>query len=169
MLSEGFYDGEIKRAVAAKYNLSPRTVERYLRRARDQIIAESGRPLVEHQTKSLAFYCAVRRGTMTVQGPTGPIMQIATISERLRAQERIDQLMGLEAPTQIHHAGAVGGPILVKAMSDEDLDKDIAERQRKIAALTDLLRERPDGSSAAEDGGGGAAAVPDDAGAGPES
>jgi hypothetical protein len=86
LLGQGKYDGEVKKIVAAQFKLSPRTVERYLRRARDLIVADTGRDKQEHRAESYAFYVEVRGNAKALP------------KDRLRAQERIDKLLGLEEP-----------------------------------------------------------------------
>jgi hypothetical protein len=101
LLSEGRYDGEVKRQVAADFNLSPRTVERYLRRARDEMVAETGREPSEHRIDSYSFYRELRGNA-----------DLAT-RDRLKAQERIDKLLGLEAPTKLQHGADPDNPLPV--------------------------------------------------------
>jgi len=63
MLASGAYDGEVKRAVAKHFGISQRTDERYLRRARDIIVAESGNPLPNCEPNRWSFTsrCSRRR------------------------------------------------------------------------------------------------------------
>jgi hypothetical protein len=95
LLSQGRYDGEVKKAVAAHYRCSPRTVERYLRRARDELVAESGKGRDELRAEGYGFYREVRGNAN------------AETRDRLKAQERIDKLLGLEAPTKVDVATGV--------------------------------------------------------------
>jgi len=91
LLSRGFRDGEIKREVSNRYDCSPRTVERYLRRARDELADELGASRAEHKARSLDQYRAILRNP----GGTPPALLI-------KAQERIDKLLGLESPHKVH-------------------------------------------------------------------
>ena len=90
LLTRGFRDGEIKREVSTRYDCSPRTVERYLRRAREELALELGAPRAEHKARSLDQYRAILR-----TGGLAPALLI-------KAQERIDKLMGLESPHKVH-------------------------------------------------------------------
>jgi len=128
MIANGRYDGEIKRAVAAHFNASTRTVERYLRRARDEILAESGKPVIEHRAESLAFYQKVRAD-----------LKEAT-KDRLRAQERIDGLLALAMPSapQRHELSGPGG----KPMQTQDVPTDEAVMDAEIANLQERLARR---------------------------
>jgi hypothetical protein len=56
--------------------------------SRARLLEETGRSKEEHRGDALAFYESVIRA------------QDSTTLERLRAQERIDKLFGLEAPAQ---------------------------------------------------------------------
>ena len=76
--------------------MTDRTIERYLARARKKIRQATKKPPEWHRLRALKFYESV------VSGPD------AEMGERLRAQERIVKLLGLEAPTR-HHLGGNGG------------------------------------------------------------
>jgi len=94
MLSRGFRDGQIKKRVAAFYGCSPRSVERYLRRAREMLCDElagvdgGGRDI--HRAQSLDFYRSVMRADETNH------------QLKMKAQERIDKILGLEQPVMVH-------------------------------------------------------------------
>ena len=95
LMSLGYHDGQIKRTVSGRYNVSPRSTEIYLGRAR-QVLRETaeGEPQ-EHRGRSLNVYAKV------VRDPT------ATNFERIKAQSRIDKILGLEAPQRIEHSGGI--------------------------------------------------------------
>lgn len=67
-------------------DLSPRTIEGYLARARTRILAEAQRTKDEMRADSRAFYDAVTRDPQ------------ADHRSKLIARERIDRLFGLDAP-----------------------------------------------------------------------
>ena len=98
MLLEGKSDGQVKRAVAERFGLSPRTVERYLRRAREKMVESTGKPADALRAEALAVYQTI------IDDPE------AENRDRIKARERIDKLLGLE----IHHSFAgkleVSGP-----------------------------------------------------------
>lgn len=91
MIRGGAYDGQIKKACAKAFDVSPRTVEAYLRHARGKIIAESGKTREVHRAESFAFYQNVRANLELDAGT------------RIRACERIDRLLGLEAKTRFEY------------------------------------------------------------------
>jgi len=95
LMSLGYHDGQIKRTVAGRYSVSPRSTEIYLGRAR-QVLKETadGNPQ-EQRGCSLNVYAKV------VRDPT------ATNFERIKAQSRIDRILGLEAPQRVEHSGAI--------------------------------------------------------------
>jgi hypothetical protein len=75
------------------YGISGRTAERYLRAARKQIIARSGKSREEHFADALNFYESI------ISGPD------ATLRERMEAQHQLCVLLGLYAPRRLRHGG----------------------------------------------------------------
>ena len=145
LISAGHYDGEVKSKVATHFNLSPRTVERYLRRARDLMIKETGKPQIEHRAESLAFYQHVRK------------KHEEETRDRIRAQERIDKLLGLETPQRVEMSGPGGGPMEhdVVTMSRDEMIARVRALEAK--ALTDslvALPGRPDATPIETNGDG---------------
>lgn len=104
MVGQAYHDGEIKRLVSQKYNISPRSVERYIKRARDQIIAELGIPKVELRAQSAEFYRSVAHDAKQ------------KTRDRLRARERIDKLYGLDSPIMVSPTDPEGGPLTFAAL-----------------------------------------------------
>jgi len=85
LLAMGCRKSYIKKRLRKKYgDLDHATIERYLTRAREEILAATGVPRPEHRGWSLAFYGAIRSNLRF------------GAKERLKAQERIDKLLGLE-------------------------------------------------------------------------
>lgn len=99
LLRMGAYTGDIKRAIAAKYGCSTRSVEVPISRAREILVAESGRSREEHRAESLAFYSRMKGDDK------------AKDRDRLLAQERIDKLLGLESPNKTELSGPGGAPL----------------------------------------------------------
>ena len=119
MLDERAYDHQIFAAMKEKYDISRRTAQRYLSRARDERILRTQKPAEEHRVDAYEFYLSVTRD------------KNATAGEKVRAQNSIDKLLGLRRPVQTH-----GTQIQVsvtkdelKGMSDAELD----ELERRIA------------------------------------
>lgn len=129
--ASGMADGLVKRVVAVKYSISGRTVERYLRRARERMMAETGKAKETHRADLYTFLVRVMGNTKL--GPR----------DRLLAAKQIAELLGLNAPLRHEHTGAEGGPVKyqnVEEMTDEQLHAIIEE-------------------AVAEGGGGGAGGV----------
>jgi hypothetical protein len=112
MLAMGRHASEIKQAIAQEFYLSRRSVERYMKRARQEMIEHMDMPVKQHRSEALYFY-----HNMMNNPKSGP-------RERLRARERIDKLMGLDLPASIHDETLdfTLTPADIQAMSDEELD-----------------------------------------------
>lgn len=91
LLTRGFLESEIKRQLMGTYSISARTVENYLCRARERMLSNLALGKDEHRASALAFYRSIIRS------------ETSTISERLRAQQQICWMLGLNAAVQ-------GGP-----------------------------------------------------------
>lgn len=115
MMGLGYRDGQIKKAVAKKYDMSPRSVERYLRRARDQMREELGKSREDLRAESAEVYREVVRNA-------------DSFDARIKAQTRIDKLYGLESPLRHEHSGPEGSPIEVSRQDEEDAVAEIASR-----------------------------------------
>lgn len=89
LLCRRLYKGDIKRILAKKYSVCPRTCEDYIARARATLLTESGKTQEEHRLESLRFYESIIAGDGLGE---------STLRDRLHAQERIDKLFGLESP-----------------------------------------------------------------------
>lgn len=89
LLADGLRKSEIKLALKEQYQISARTAENYLARARERQLLELREERESHRASALAFYKRV------VSDPN------AKISDKLQAQKRIDQLLGLEVPFRV--------------------------------------------------------------------
>jgi len=94
LLSLGFQKGEIKRRFRERFSrdgehIGARTIERYLARARERLLSLTGKTGQEWTAESLAFYLA-----QSINPQARP-------REQILARERIDSLLGLDAPTRI--------------------------------------------------------------------
>ena len=92
MLSRGFRDGQIKRRLAAFYGVSSRTAQRDLARAREALRTELGGSLEDHRATSLDFYRSLLRSDS----------DDVPAAVRVKAQEAIDRLLGLNAPMKVN-------------------------------------------------------------------
>tara|TARA_R110002111_G_scaffold254461_2_gene320102 strand:- start:2887 stop:3387 length:501 start_codon:yes stop_codon:yes gene_type:complete len=86
MLGMGKLPSEIKQAIAREFHLSTRSVERYMRRARREMIQHMEMHVKEHRSEAFYFYHQLMNEPK------------ANLLVRLRARERIDKLMGLDLP-----------------------------------------------------------------------
>ncbi len=84
LLSLGKHLSEIKRAVVREYDLSSRSVERYIIRARREMTQRLEVPVEQLRAEAFFFYVSIINDNNSSQ------------RERLRARERIDKLLGLD-------------------------------------------------------------------------
>ena len=101
MLVEGRSKGEIIKTVKARYDVSTRSVESYLARARDANLKATDKTREEWRAEQLKKYLDISNN---------PEVQDR---DRLKALERIDKIIGLEqhAPYNVQLTGKDGGPI----------------------------------------------------------
>lgn len=113
LLGMGNYSSEIKQVVVQEYGLSTRSVERYITRARREMVQRTNVSFAEHRAE--AYYCY--RGILN--NPN------VTLREQLRARERIDKLFGLDSPAHIHRQSILNNLTAkqLQAMSDEEFEK----------------------------------------------
>jgi hypothetical protein len=130
LVIDGASTREIRRFAAEKTDwghVSPRTVENYIARAREQIIASSASEAGWHAAKALARYERLYWRS-SVKGDLGQCRQI---------EEAIVRLLGLSAPERHELSGPEGGPLQAKVdlslLTDEELETLEAIR-RKLAA-----------------------------------
>ena len=124
-LSKGYNTSQIKKALRAQGVKPARTCMAYIARARARLLAECGLRIEDHRAEALAFYRSVLRSD--------------TSSERGRilARERMDKILGLEAPNRTELSGPNGAPVQV---ADEvSLDHLSTETLRKLVRLADEL------------------------------
>lgn len=89
--------------------IAANTFEGYLGRARQQLLAELARTKEDMRASSLAFYQSVIGDDTTVR------------KDQIKAQERIDKLLGLEAPAEqnINVKGQTTAVIEYEATDDD--------------------------------------------------
>lgn len=112
LLSQGKHPSDIKRAINREYELSPRSVERYITRARREMIDHLEAPTNQLRSESFVFYLTIINDSRSSQ------------RERLRARERIDKLLGLDTPPHLRDETAYKGLTaeVIKNMTDEELE-----------------------------------------------
>lgn len=117
-LSSGMTKGEIKKELNREFGVNHRTVERYLARAREILIFELRENNDSHAARSLGFYRSVL-GNPNV-----------SIRDQIRAQERIDFMLGLHTDT--NPPSTVGATEYLTRVEIEqaidDLEKCLLER-----------------------------------------
>lgn len=101
LLARRIYKSDIKRLLMRKYNIKARMCEIYISKAKELLIQDSGQTREQHRLQSLRFYESV------LGGPD------AELRDRMWAQERIDRLLGLEAPAQHEHDVSVTGDFML--------------------------------------------------------
>ncbi|WP_298861937.1 hypothetical protein [uncultured Gimesia sp.] len=112
MIGLGKYASEIKTAIADQFQLSPRSVERYLSSARREMRQRLETPLEQHRADSFYFYRSI------IDSPE------SNTRDRIRARERIDKLLGTDSATPFKPDPWVEGlsPEDIKNMTDEELE-----------------------------------------------
>ena len=112
MIGLGKYASEIKTAIADQFHLSPRSVERFLTSARNEMRARVEIPLEQHRADSFYFYRTI------IDSPE------SSTRERMQARERIDKLLGSDSVIRFKPDPWEEGlsPEDIKNMSDEELE-----------------------------------------------
>jgi len=111
MLAMGNYPSQIKTAIAAKYHLSRRSVERYMTRARREMEEFMDEDTRQHRADSYYFYLGIIENVESTQ------------SERFRARVRLDKLLGIEIPSSFHQKNEFKlKPQEIQNMSDEEFE-----------------------------------------------
>jgi len=132
LLIEGRHKSWIKNYFRTQYGVSGWTAERYMRLARNRLVAATQVPKDELIAQSFGFY-------MDVLGD-----QKADRKHKLAARKAADDLLGLQAPKKIAPVMPDGDKpyeLVVKSMSDEELEaiatvEQIAERHSSLATGT---------------------------------
>jgi hypothetical protein len=101
LLSRGVYRAQIHSIIAKNYGVHWRTCDNYVARARELLLSSIQKTRDELVSESYGFYTSILRDST------------ATNSDKLRAQERIDDLLALQAPRVAHHelSGPNGSPL----------------------------------------------------------
>ena len=99
LLRKGLVKWMVKRGVAGRYNISPKMAEVYIGRARKFLLEESGRPANEHRADAYGLYV-----TMIENKSLPPLT-------RLRAQELMVKLLGIEGPVKYAQTDTQGNDI----------------------------------------------------------
>ena len=134
-VNAGMQPGEIRRLCSEKWGIGTRSISLYLSRAHGRILASHDKPVEAHRADAIAVYRSV------IDNPE------AEDRDRIKAQERIDKLLGLEIhlPKRIEHTGAAGGPITsVATVVHVDLSAKLAEYALSVrsAAIANVMERQ---------------------------
>jgi hypothetical protein len=133
LLHKGLRDSEIVRLCSEEWSLASGTVKKYIARARAKLRELIAGGKTELQSDAYAFYKGIVED------------EKARASDRLRAQENIDRLLGLSAPQKVAMTDPTGEkeatlPLdQIRQLSDDAVDK--------LAAAFDVLTEKRNASS----------------------
>lgn len=138
-INAAMHPGEISTLCQEKWGIGSRAIAHYLSRARNRIIAAHDKPVEAHRADAIAVYRAI------IDNPDAEHRDV------IKAQERIDKLLGLEIhlPKRIEHTGAAGGPIQsVATVVHVDLSAKLAEYQSSIrsAAIANASERQQPGA-----------------------
>lgn len=132
LLCVGKSKSAIKRFFRENYGVGARQVETYLLLARDRLAEESGKNRKELVSESFGFYMRILSDTD------------ATITEKLSARAKADDLMGLQAPKKIIEAQVSVDDMIdlwVDTLSEEERDA-IHKAALKAEALEQEANQR---------------------------
>ena len=121
---------EIKRTFAAQYGATPRAAERFIQQVYEQIREETARSIDDHRLDAYAYW-QDRAGVKKLNTPGLTFEQKQIIErERDRARERLDKILGVDAPVKQAVTDTTGkdvpldsGRRLTIAELDAELDK----------------------------------------------
>jgi hypothetical protein len=99
LMARGARPSQIHAAICKKYGIHWNSVNRYMVRARKNIQKRFARSREQHRADSFTFY-----ESMIMAGDASP-------GAKIRARQRIDELLGLDAPKRTELSGPDGVPI----------------------------------------------------------
>jgi hypothetical protein len=123
MLARRCHKSEVKAALKAK-GLSARSCEKAITLAKARLVEATDKLPSDHKNEAYRFYDSVLRDPFA-----------STVS-KVKAQERIDKLLGLESPLVLQHTGAGGGPIKVDAALKVLTTEELEQLERLAAKAT---------------------------------
>lgn len=109
----------------AKWKVHYSTVDRYLELAKKELLDRMGRKKEEFTANSVAFYESVISDRR------------AQYKDRLRAQARLDELLGLKSPTRVELSGVGGTPLQLESKAEVHLDGLTVEELRAAIAFAE--------------------------------
>ena len=122
LLNKRWQKWKIKKAIIKKWGVTPRTCENYLASARVGLVEQASAPTHDHTADAYGFYLSV------VQDKT------ASTANKIKAQNSIDKLLGLEAPKRVQVSGDSDEAAVrvVLTMPDNGRDPNIRKRHGNI-------------------------------------
>ncbi len=122
--------GQIKDVLRSKFDLRPRSCERVITAAIEEQLLATGQSREDLRWQAQHFYEAIIRDTNSSD------------MAKIRAQEGIVKLYGLESPQRLEVTGATGKPVEVKHTIDYDefgklFEQTIAGTSKKPARTDD--------------------------------
>ena len=90
---------DVERAAMQSFGVGRRQARRYVALARQAMLAAAGRSREVHLAEAYAFYCSLIAQTETKD------------ADRIKAQERIEKLLGLEPPSRGEATDSDGAPL----------------------------------------------------------
>lgn len=120
------HEGQIKRMFREKYgDVSHVTINDYRLRARARMKESANVKPSDVAERAMAFYKAVIRDPCS------------TVTERIKAQERMDKIFGIEAPSRSELSGVNGGAIQIEQLiAASELTPDDVKRALAQAVVT---------------------------------
>lgn len=140
MLAQRCHKSQVKAAVRNAVHdgkLSTHSCEKVITLARRRLVEATAIAAQDHRNQAYQFYTSV------LQNPH------ARPLEKIKAQERIDKLLGLESPLVLQHTGAGGGPIQVVAAL-KNLSTEELEQLERLAGKAAGPGGDPEGAGGAE-------------------
>ncbi len=124
LMGEGRPRGEIKKIVSSQLGIRPRSVERYMRLAQAHLRAEIGKAVIDLRSESYAFYMSVQRNAG------------ATVSEKLKARQSIDRLLGVAVAQK--HEVTIPAPQDIPIDGSENKVPDASQAVQQIRLIYGL-------------------------------
>jgi hypothetical protein len=97
-------------------NLAPSTVVQYLHEEELRRAAELGARREEEKARPVGFYSAVASKAIDIAEKALSPGDSARLSEAIKARQRIDRIIGLDAPTRVD----VGLDVLLNALNEAE-------------------------------------------------
>lgn len=125
-IAKGYTRTQIKATFSKEWTCSPRTVERYIIRARNMMLAESSTTNFDQLVSEAVMFWKSR-----MRDPKLPPR------EQSRARENLDKIFGLYKPTKVAVTDAQGNDVFENENEDE-----LMLRRKRVAEAWQRLRDR---------------------------